>query len=58
MWAWVYGTYIDVATAARLLSAALAYAALADGRGKGDPFRGAAKLDARAAVEGLRRSWP
>ena len=48
----------DVATAARLSSAALACAALADGGGKGDPFRGAAELDARAAFESLRRSWP
>ena len=48
----------DVATAARLSSAALACAALADGGGKGDPFRGAAELDARAAVERLRWSWP
>ena len=48
----------DVATAARLSSAAVACAALADGGGKGDPFRGAAELDARAAVESLRRSWP
>ena len=47
----------DVATSARLSSAALACAALADGGGKGDPFRGAAELDARAAVESLRRSW-
>ena len=48
----------DVATAAWLSSAALACAALADGRGKGKPFRGAAELDARAALESLRRSWP
>ena len=48
----------DVATAARLSSAALAFTALADGGGKGDPFRGAAELDTRAAVESLRRSWP
>ena len=48
----------DVATAARLSSPAFAYAALADGKGKEDPFRGAAELDARAAVASLRRSWP
>ena len=48
----------DVATAAWLSPAALACAALADGRGKGDPFRGAVEIDARAAVESLRRSWP
>ena len=36
----------------------VACAALADGAGKGDLFRGAAELDARAAVESLRRSWP
>ena len=48
----------DVATAVRLSSAALACAALANGGGKGDPFRGAAELDARVAVESLRRSWP
>ena len=46
----------DVATAARLSSTALACAALADGRGKGDPFRGTAELDVCAAVESLRRS--
>ena len=47
-----------MATAARLSSVGLACAAQADGRGKGDPFRGAAELDACAAVESLRRSWP
>ena len=48
----------DVATAARLSPAALACAALADGRGKDDPYRRAAELNVRAAVESLRRSWP
>ena len=48
----------DVATAARLSSAALACAAVADGGGKGDAFRGAAELDACAADKSLRRSWP
>ena len=48
----------DVSTAARLSSAAPACTALGDGRDKDDPFRGAAELDARAAVQSLRRSWP
>jgi len=54
----------NVATAAALKSAALAGAALtdgaalADGAGIGNPFRGAAMLNACASVEILRRSWP
>ena len=31
---------------------------MADGARKGDPFWGATELDAYAAVESLRRSWP
>lgn len=48
----------DVVTAARLSSAALAGAALADGAGKVDSFRGATEHDARATVQSVRRSWP
>ena len=47
----------DVAAAARLSSAALTCAALPDSAGQGDPFRGAAELDVRTAVESLRWSW-
>ena len=51
-----------VATAARLsyaarTCAALATVQLAAGRGIPAPFRGAAELDVRAAVESLHRSW-
>ena len=47
-----------IATAAQLSSEALSCAAPADGRGKGDPFRGAAVSNARPAVDSLHRSWP
>ena len=48
----------DVAMNAQLSSAAFACAALADSTGNGNAFLGTADLDARAAVEILRRSWP
>ena len=48
----------DVATAARLSSAALAHAALAGGCDKALPFRGAMGLEAHSSLARLQEAWP
>ena len=48
----------DVATAARLWSAALAHTALAGGSGRALPFRGAVGLKANASLARLQEAWP
>ena len=48
----------DVATAARLSSAALAHAALAGGFDKALPFRGAMGLEAHLSLARLQEAWP
>ena len=48
----------DVATAARLSSAALAHAALAGGCNKALPFRGAMGLEAHSSLARLQEAWP
>ena len=48
----------DVGTAARLSSAALAYAALTDGNERALPFRGLAEVEARMSLNKLREAWP
>ena len=47
----------DVATAARLSSAALAHAALAGGSDKAVPFRGAMGLEAHSSLARLQEAW-
>ena len=48
----------DVATAARLSSAALAHAALAGGCDKALPFRGAMGLEVHSSLARLQEAWP
>ena len=48
----------DVVTAAHLLSAALAHAALAGGSDKALPFRGAMGVEAHSSLARLQEAWP
>eukprot|EP00892_Ulva_mutabilis_P011423 jgi/Ulvmu1/8653/UM046_0058.1 len=48
----------DVADAARLASAAVAHAVLADGIDGGKPFRGDAAVQHQARLARLRKAWP
>ena len=48
----------DVATTARLSSAALAHAALAGGSDKALPFQGAMGLEADSSLARLQEAWP
>lgn len=48
----------DVGTAARLSSAAVAHAALADGNERALPFRDMAEVEARTSLNRLWEAWP
>ena len=49
---------VDVEAAARLSSAALAHAAMTDGKERPPPFQGIAEVEAQASLDRLWEAWP